>query len=249
MTVFTETEQAAYFQAQAVWTGELRAFLYRRIAVGGRRRALDVGCGDGWLTAELATKVREEAVGCDNDETALAAARAAHPALSFVRGEPAKLPFPDGCFDLVCCHFTLLWAADPPALLAEMRRVAAPGGVVTALAEPDWGGFIEWPELGLRELLCAALAAQGAEPLAGRRLREWFGAAGLTAEIGFTAGPWRPDAAGIDTAWLHHRRTLAGFADERRLRLAERRARRAWETGERVEHLPIAWAVADQSGK
>jgi len=249
MTVFSESEQTAYFDIQAAWTQNVRAFLYRKIMVGGRRRALDVGCGDGWLTAELAAKVREEAVGCDIDESRLAAARTAHPTLSFVRSESAVLPFTDRSFDLVCCHFTLLWAADPPALLAEMRRVTAPGGVVAALAEPDWGGYLEWPDLGMRELLCTALAAQGAEPLAGRQLSAWFVAAGMSAEVGITGGPWRPTAAGLDAAWLHHRRTLAGFAEERRLRLAERRARRAWETGERLEYLPIAWAVAGLPGK
>jgi len=234
----------AYYRAQAGWTRELRDHVYRRLAVGTRGRALDVGCGDGHLTAELAAKVRDTAVGCDVDAGAVAAAGAAHPELSFVVSGSEKLPFADASFDLAVCHFTLLWAADPAALLAEMRRVTRPGGAVAALAEPDWGGYLQWPNLGLRELLATALASRGADPLAGRKLPAWFTAAGMACRYGLTGGPWRGDEADLAATWDHHRWTLAGFVDERRLRVMETQARRAAADGTAVIHLPLAWAVA-----
>lgn len=236
--------QFAYYRRQAAWTADLRAHLYRLAAVGTRERALDVGCGDGWLTAELAGKVRREAVGCDIDEAALDAARAAQPSLEFVRSQPAALPFADGSFDFVACHFTLLWAADPVALLREMKRVAAPGGAVVWFAEPDWDGYIEWPDFGLRELICAALAARGADPLAGRKLADWAARAGLAPAVGLTGGPWRPAPGDLDVLWEHHHRLLDGFANERRLRVTERQERRAWADGRRSIHLPLGWGWA-----
>jgi ubiquinone/menaquinone biosynthesis C-methylase UbiE len=241
MPVANLEAQLAYYHRQAAWTAGLRAHLYRQTAVGTRARALDVGCGDGWLTAELAGKVRGEAVGCDLDEAALAAARAAHPGLRFVQSEPAKLPFADGAFDFVGCHFTLLWAADPVALLREMKRVAAPGGAIVLFAEPDWGGFVEWPDFGLRELLCAALAVQGADPLAGRKLTDWAAQAGLALTVGLTGGPWQPAPGDIDALWEHPHRLLDGFANERRLRVTEGKERQAWADGRRSIHLPLGW--------
>jgi len=233
----------AYYEQQAAWTADLRAHIYRQVGVGARRRALDVGCGGGWLVAELAGKVREQAVGCDVDPARIDAARAKYPALEFATSEPARLPFADHSFDLVVCHFTLMWAADPVALLAEMRRVAAPDGALAALAEPDWGGYLEWPDLGLRDLLCAALAAQGADPLAGRKLKEWFDRAGLRGQVGITGGPWQTDDAGLDAAWEHHRLTLSGFVEEKKLRKLEALDRRAFREGRRLTHLPLCWAV------
>lgn len=236
----------AYYRGQAVWTRDLRDFLYRQLAIGARHRVLDVGCGDGHLTAELAAKVRETAIGCDVDEAAITAARQAYPELSFAVSQAEKLPYGDAEFDVALCHFTLLWATDPVALLAEMRRVTRPGGVVVALAEPDWGGYVQWPDLGLRELLSTALAARGADPHAGRKLRAWFAAAGLTARMGLTGGPWRGDGSSLDATWAHHRWTLEGFVDERRLRVMETKARRAIDDGTAVTHLPLAWALASR---
>ena len=104
-----------YFRSQAAGTKKLRAYLYRRLAVGTRRRGLDVGCGDGWLTAELAGKVKEEAVGCDVAPEMVKAAQEANPTLTFLTSQPTELPFAKGSFDFVCCHFTLLWAPEPVA--------------------------------------------------------------------------------------------------------------------------------------
>ncbi len=239
-------DKLAYYASQAEWTASLRGYLYREIAIGTRHDALDVGCGGGRLTAELAAKVRGRTVGCDVDPLAVAAARAAYPNLEFVACEPTRLPAADCSFDFVGCHFTLLWAHDPVALLVEMKRVTKPGGVVVALAEPDWGGFVEWPDFGLRDLMATALAAKDADPLAGRKLRDWFVRAGLTPrEVGLTGGPWYATPASLDATWAHHRWTLSGFVDERKLRVLERKARRAWEEGSRLVHLPLAWAIAE----
>ena len=238
----------AHHANQAGWTGEIRRHVYQLLDLPARDRVLDVGCGGGAITAELSEQARGKAVGCDVNPAMLAVAQENYPHLVFEKNESAKLPFPDDEFDLVCCHFTLLWAQDPVALLREMKRVAKPGAPVAALAEPDWGGYLEWPDQGLRELICLALSTEGADPLAGRKLLDWFAQAGLTAQVGISSGPWFCDAAGLDAAWEHHRLTLSGIVDARRLRVLEAKDRRAWREGRRLSHLPLAWATAQYQG-
>ena len=111
----------------------LRAFVG---SLGRARRALDLGCGDGRLTAELdagdltAADVSAEALR--RAERRLAAAR-------LVELEPdAPLPLDDGSFDLVLCAETIEHVRDVQLLLSEVRRVLEPGGRL-ALTTPAHG--------------------------------------------------------------------------------------------------------------
>ena len=107
---------------------------------------------------------------------------------------PTPLPFAGGQFDSVYCHFTLLWVADPLRVLCEARRPLQTGGWVLALAEPDYGGRIDYPET-LAEtgrLQAESLRRQGADIQLGRRLRALFHQAGLrNIESGVVSGQWR----------------------------------------------------------
>lgn len=89
-------------------------------------RALDLGCGDGRLTAELRAT---ELVGADVSAVALRRARERLPQLSFVELDPdAPLPFADSEFDLALLAETIEHVRDVQLLLSELRRVLAPGG-------------------------------------------------------------------------------------------------------------------------
>jgi SAM-dependent methyltransferase len=96
--------------------------------------ALDLGCGDGRLTAELRAA---SVVGAD--VSAVALARAARRVSQVVRVEPDEpLPFGDGSFDLVLCAETLEHVRDVQLLLSEARRVLRPGGTF-AVTTPAHG--------------------------------------------------------------------------------------------------------------
>ena len=104
-------------------------------SAGVRPQVLDLGCGDGLVTAALAT-VGAAATGLDPSEVALSRARAAHPELRFVApAEDGSLPFADGAFDVVVCLHVLEHVPDTQRLMSEARRVLAPGGRI-AIAVP-----------------------------------------------------------------------------------------------------------------
>ena len=88
--------------------------------------ALDLGCGDGRLSAELPA---ERLTLADVSSVALGRAAARLPAARTVELEPdTPLPLPDNAFDLVLCAETLEHVRDVQLLLSEARRVLRPGG-------------------------------------------------------------------------------------------------------------------------
>ena len=94
--------------------------------LGGSAPALDLGCGDGRLSAELRT---EELVAADVSQVALERARARLPSARTVLVAPdGPLPFEDGSFELVLCAETIEHVRDVQLLLSEARRVLRPGG-------------------------------------------------------------------------------------------------------------------------
>ena len=94
--------------------------------LGDAGDALDLGCGDARLTAELRAG---SVTGADVSEVALERARRRLPEARLVRVEPdAPLPFGDGEFDLVLCAETIEHVRDVQLLLSEVRRVLRPGG-------------------------------------------------------------------------------------------------------------------------
>lgn len=88
--------------------------------------ALDIGCGDGRLTAELRA---ERITAADVSQVALDRAAPLLPQATLVHLESdAPLPLPDNQFDLVLCAETLEHVRDVQMLLSEARRVLKPGG-------------------------------------------------------------------------------------------------------------------------
>lgn len=96
-------------------------------------RALDVGCGDGRLSAALDA---EALTAADVSTVALERARTRLPGAALVELDPdAPFPLDDASFDLVLCAETVEHVRDVQLLLSEIRRVLRPGGEL-ALTTP-----------------------------------------------------------------------------------------------------------------
>ncbi|MDO4919151.1 methyltransferase domain-containing protein [Kocuria sp.] len=155
-------------------------------------RILDLGCGPGSITLDLAEIVGPEGqvVGVDFSADAVAAARASAESRGdtttrFLVADLFAVPVEPGSFDVVHAHQVLQHVPDPVAMLRAMAGYCAPGGVV-ACRDADYGAMSWYPQSeGLdrwRDTYCAGARALGGEPDAGRRLRAWANAAGLTVE-------------------------------------------------------------------
>jgi SAM-dependent methyltransferase len=102
-------------------------------SLGRSGDALDLGCGDGRLTAELDAA---SLTGADVSPVALRRAAARVAGARFVELEPdAPFPFDDGAFELVLCAETIEHVRDVQLFLSEVRRVLRPGGAL-ALTTP-----------------------------------------------------------------------------------------------------------------
>jgi len=91
------------------------------------RRVVDVGCGEGRLTRDLA-RLGYEVIGVDGSPTLVAAARAADHAGTYVLADAAALPLADDSAELVVAFMSLQDVDDLDRALAEMARVVVPGG-------------------------------------------------------------------------------------------------------------------------
>lgn len=149
---------------------------------------LDVGCGPGTLTIDLARRVAPGRVlGIDAAAEVLDGAREraerAGVEVELAVGDVYRLDVPDDTFDVVHAHQVLQHLTDPVAALREMRRVCRPGGVV-AVRDSDYGAFTWHPAPPAlddwRHLYRDVTQANRAECHAGRRLLSWALAAGFT---------------------------------------------------------------------
>ncbi|MGW7435231.1 methyltransferase domain-containing protein [Streptomyces sp. NPDC054849] len=186
---------------------------------------LDVGCGPGTITADLAELVapggRVTAVDAAEDVLAQARAHAQERGLgavvSFGTADVHALDFPDDSFDVVHAHQVLQHVGDPVQALREMRRVCRPGGVVAA-RDADYAAMTWYPAApGLDDWLSLyrrVARANGGEPDAGRRLRGWAREAGFT-DVTSSATAWcfaTPEEAGWWSALWADRTTDSAYA-------------------------------------
>jgi SAM-dependent methyltransferase len=224
------------------------AYLAPRMVSGAA--VLDVGCGPGTITIDIARRVapgRVLGIDASHDvisEAAAAATKSDVRNVEFAVGDVYALEHPDASFDVVHAHQVLQHLSDPVAALREMRRVCRPGGVVGA-RDSVYRSFTWYPRDarldGWLDLYCAVAEANGGEPDAGSHLRAWAFAAGFDS-VTASASAWcysEPrERAWWGALWAERVSSTALAARAQELRLASADDLAALAEGWR------AWAAA-----
>ncbi|MFI6348109.1 class I SAM-dependent methyltransferase [Streptomyces sp. NPDC050560] len=195
--VYTHGHHESVLRAHT-WRTAANSAAYLLGSLRPHMRVLDVGCGPGTITADLAELVPDGHVtGIDSTEDILAKARATAAErglanVDFVAGDVHALDHPDDTFCVVHAHQVLQHVGDPVQALREMRRVCKPGGYV-AVRDADYSAMTWYPRSpgmdAWRDLYRRVARANGGEPDAGPRLKSWAMAAGFT-DITTTASTW-----------------------------------------------------------
>jgi ubiquinone/menaquinone biosynthesis C-methylase UbiE len=203
---------------------------------------LDVGCGPGTITLDIARRVAPgRVVGLDPSAEVIDQARRDSDGtdnVEFTTGDVYALDFADASFDVVHAHQVLQHVPDPVGALREMRRVCRPDGVVVA-RDSDYSAFTWYPEgptlqawLALYEKV--ARTNRG-EPDAGRRLLAWAHEAGF-AEVEPSASAWCYATPDQRTWWADlwaDRMTTSA--------IAEQAEREGFATRADLEAMAAAW--------
>jgi SAM-dependent methyltransferase len=205
---------------------------------------LDVGCGPGTITMDLAASVGPGSViGVDREPAVVAEASrrleaSATGNVEFRTGDVYSLGFDDQSFDVVHAHQVLQHLTDPVAGLVEMRRVLRPGGILAA-RDGDYGGFVWAPADPLLdrwlELYHQVCRRNGADADAGRHLLGWAQAAGLS-DIQASSSTWTFADASARSWWsdLWAERVIQSA-------LAEQAISYRLSTREELEAISSAW--------
>ncbi|MFE9401178.1 class I SAM-dependent methyltransferase [Streptomyces sp. NPDC006530] len=195
--VYTHGHHASVLRSHT-WRTAANSAAYLLGELKPHMRILDISCGPGTISADLAALVPEGGVTAVDRAPAIverARALAAERGLTnmaFAVADVHALDFPDDTFHVVHAHQVLQHVGDPVRALREMCRVTKPGGIV-AVRDSDYGAFTWFPESpeleGWLELYHRVARANGGEPDAGRRLKSWALEAGCT-DITASASTW-----------------------------------------------------------
>jgi ubiquinone/menaquinone biosynthesis C-methylase UbiE len=204
---------------------------------------LDVGCGPGTITVDLARRLSPgRVVGVDTAGRAVADAQdlaaVERSSATFQLADCYSLPFGGAEFDVVHAHQVLQHLSDPVAALCEMARVCRPGGFL-AVRDGDYGAMRWWP-LDPRldrwlEIYEAVARSNGGNPDAGRRLKSWAHEAGLR-RVTASASAWC-FATPEDRQWWAE--TWAERIS--RTQLAERAVELGVSTAAELDDIAEAW--------
>ncbi|KAL8783412.1 MAG: hypothetical protein Q9195_009401 [Heterodermia aff. obscurata] len=170
------------------WRSAANSAAYLLPSLRSDMSILDIGCGPGTITMDLAELVPDgEVIGLDPEPTVIDKARAYVAArglknIRFEVGSVHNLSYSENTFDVVHGHQILQHLGEPVQALREMRRVLKPAGIV-ACRETDFSVNSWYPEsVGIehfQDVYMRVARSNGGDPTAGRKLHAWAREAGF----------------------------------------------------------------------
>lgn len=245
----------AYDRFMGRYSEPLAPQLVELAAISDGHRVLDVGCGPGALTAELARRLGPASVSAvDPSEPFVEAVRERHPEVDVRRAPAEDLPFAAEAFDAALAQLVVHFMQDPVAGLSEMARVTRPGGIVAASVWDHAGsqGPLSFFWEVARELEAEVEDESGLPGTREGHLAELFTAAGLrdvddavlsiTVEHPTFEDWWEPFTLGVGPAGAY----VVSLGPDRLEELRERCRERLPEPPFVVS--AVAWAARGRAG-
>ncbi len=236
-----------HYRLQAEWLSPSRHYLFRKANLARREKILEIGCGSGIIAEEVRKACGRPVLGVDRDPEMIGFAREHFPKNHYLLADENGLAREGMRFDLIVFSFVLLWQVRPLPFLKKLKELLRPGGILLVLAEPDYGGRIDFPvQLDfLKEIFIGHIVQAGGDPFIGRRLASLLGKAGFQASVelasclhfpgGFTGDVWERE-------WKFWQE-LAGLSDHTLKRIL-RLEKSAAACGERLVLFPVFCALA-----
>jgi SAM-dependent methyltransferase len=237
----------AHYRLQAEWLTPSRHYLYRKISLAGHECILDIGCGSGVITEEIRQICGRPVLGIDRDPAMAAFAQKEYPLNRFEAADQNELLKQGLSFDLIVLSFVLMWQADPLSFLRKIKKLLTERGTLLILAEPDYGGRIDFPDelQFLKKIFTGHILSRKGDPFIGRKLKSLLARSGWQAEIGLASHLHFPDAYDpglLEEEWRFWQELadLPGRKVNRILSLEKK----ALRSRQRLVLFPVFYAVA-----
>jgi SAM-dependent methyltransferase len=237
----------AHYRLQSEWLAASRHYLYHKIGLARRQSILDLGCGSGVITEEIRGICGRPVLGVDRDPAMAAFAQKAYPGNRFLSVDENGLLAQGFRFDLIVLSFVLMWQAEPLAFLRKLKKLLKERGTLLILAEPDYGGRIDFPDelQFLKDIFIGHILHQKGDPFIGRKLKSLLAETGWQAEIGLASHLHFPDGYDPDL-WEEEWRFWQELADlpDRTVKKILRLEKIASRSRQRLVLFPIFYAIA-----
>jgi ubiquinone/menaquinone biosynthesis C-methylase UbiE len=243
---------------QAEDSKEYRQALYEKVDLKNKKDILDVGCGTGAVTLDIAHSTNGSVVGIDIDSEKMKEAERVLSNISNIKlmeADVMNLPFKNETFDLVLFNVVLIYIKDQQKAINEMARVTKKGGFVMATLEPDYASYISYPEDPIGPIVIKNMEFLGADVQTGRKLKFLFSSAGLKTEAGIeTAGDliiMRDDAKLLENFykqfWVVEKLVKRFEWTEEEIEEYRSTMEKRWKTGSQFGFMPSFYAIGKKA--
>jgi SAM-dependent methyltransferase len=236
-----------HYQLQAEWLAPSRRYLFRKIGLANHERILDFGCGSGVIAEEIRAICGRPVLGVDRDPAMTAFAEREYPRNRFLTADENELLEQGLRFDLIVISFVLMWQAKPWHFLRKLIKLLNKKGILLILAEPDYGGRIDFPDelCFLNEIFTGHIISQKGDPFIGRKLKTLLLKSGWQSEVGLAnylnfPVTFDPDIWKNEWRFWQDLAGLSGQTVDKILRLEIKAARYQ----QRLVIFPVFYAIA-----